>query len=99
MLNYEPFKERPRDFLAGTRLKREAFLQWLPAFEVAYTQRSPRELTHEGKPRQRRVGGGATGAFPSMADTRLCILVYQTTHPLHTMHALPCDMSPPQANA
>ena len=87
MLNYKKLQDRPRDFLAATSLTLEEFRQLLPAFEAAYLQRSPRELTHEGKPRQRRVGGGATGALPSMADKLLFIVVYEKTHPLHTMHA------------
>jgi Helix-turn-helix of DDE superfamily endonuclease/DDE superfamily endonuclease len=99
MLNYKKLKDRPRDFLAATSLTLEEFLQLLPAFEAAYLQRYPRELTHEGKPRQRRVGGGATGALPSMADKLLFILVYQKTHPLQTMQALQFDLSQPQANA
>ncbi len=99
MLNYEKLKDRPRDFLAATSLTLEEFLQLLPAFEAAYLQRYPRELTHEGKPRQRRVGGGATGALPSMAEKLLFILVYQKTHPLQTMHALQFDLSQPQAHA
>jgi hypothetical protein len=99
MLNYKKLKDRPRDFLAATSLTLEEFLQLLPAFEAAYLQRYPRELTHEGKPRQRRVGGGATGALPSMAEKLLFILVYQKTHPLQTMHAWQFDLSQPQANA
>jgi hypothetical protein len=99
MLNYKKLQDRPRDFLAATSLTLEEFLQLLPAFEAAYLQRYPRELTHEGKPRQRRVGGGATGAFPSMADKLLFILVYEKTHPLQTMHALQFDLSQPQAHA
>jgi hypothetical protein len=99
MLNYETLQDRPRDFLAATSLKLEEFLQLLPAFEAAYLQRYPRHLTHEGKPRQRRVGGGATGALPSVADKLLFILTYQKTHPLHTMHAWQFEMSQPQANA
>jgi len=87
MLNYKKFKDRPRDFLAATSLTLEEFLQVLPAFEAAYLQRYPRELTHEGKPRHRRGGGGATGALPRMADKLLCIFVYQKTPPLQTMHA------------
>jgi hypothetical protein len=87
MLNYKKLQDRPRDFLAATSLTLEEFLRLWPAFEAAYLQRSPRELTHEGKPRQRRVGGGATGALPSMTDKLLFIFVYAKTHPLHIMHA------------
>lgn len=98
MLTYEKLKDRPRDCLAATGLKPEEFLQVLPAFETASIQRYPRELTHEGKPRQRRVGGGATGALSSFADKLLCILVYQKTNPLPTMHALQFAMSQPQVH-
>ena len=87
MLNDKKCKDRPRDFLAATSRTLEECLQVLPAFEAAYLQRSPRELTHEGKPRHRRGGGGATGALPRMADKRLCIFVDQTTPPLHTLPA------------
>lgn len=98
MLSYETLHNRPRDFLAATGLTLEEFLQLLPAFEAAYAKRSRRELTQEGKPRQRRIGGGATGALHPMADKLLCILVYQKTHPLQTMQALQFAMSQPQAN-
>jgi hypothetical protein len=33
-----------------------------------------------------------------MADKLLCMLVDQKTHPLHTMHGLPCQLSQPQTN-
>ncbi len=99
MLNYETLKDRPRDFLAATSLKLEECLRVLPAFEAAYIQRSPRELTHEGQPRQRRVGGGAPGALSSVADKLLFMLIDQKTPPLQTMHALPFEMSQPPANA
>jgi hypothetical protein len=33
-----------------------------------------------------------------MEDTLFCILVYQKTHPLQTMHGLPCDLRQPQTN-
>ena len=98
MLNYEKLKDRPRDFLAATGLKPAEFLLLLPAFEAAYIQRYPRELTQESKPRQRRVGGGATGALPRYADKLLFMLVYEKTNPLQTMHALQFAMSQPQAN-
>jgi len=98
MLSYETLLDRPRDFLAATSLKPEEFLQLLPAFKAADEQRYPRALTQAGKPRQRRPGGGATGALPRFADKLLFILVYQKTNPLQTMHALQFAMSQSQAN-
>ena len=98
MLSYDMLKDRPRDFLAATSLTLGEFHQLLPAFQEAYAQRYPQELTRAGKPRQRRVGGGAKGVLPRVEDKLLFILVYQKTHPLQTMHALQCAMSQPQAH-
>jgi hypothetical protein len=63
--------------------------QVLPAWQSAYEQREPSELTRAGKPRQRRAGGGAKGVLQSFEDKRLCILSYQQPHPWQTMHTLP----------
>jgi Helix-turn-helix of DDE superfamily endonuclease/DDE superfamily endonuclease len=98
MLNYNTLKDRPRDFLAATGLTLAEFQQLLPAFQGAYEKRYPHELTHAGKPRRRRIGGGAKGVLQRFEDKLLFILVYQKTHPLQTMHALQFDMSQPQAN-
>jgi hypothetical protein len=98
MLSYNTLKDRPRDFLAATGLTLDEFQQLLPAFQSAYAQRYPYELTRAGKPRQRRPGGGAKGVLQRFEDKLLFILVYQKTHPLQTMHALQFDMSQPQAN-
>jgi hypothetical protein len=98
MLNYDTLKDRPRDFLAATSLSLDEFHQLLPAFQDAYVQRYPHELTRTGKPRQRRTGGGAKGVLQHLEDKLLFILVYQKTHPLQTMHALQFAMSQPQAN-
>jgi hypothetical protein len=98
MLSYNKLKDRPRDFLAATGLTLDEFQQLLPAFQGAYEQRYPYELTRTGKPRQRRTGGGAKGVLQRFENEPLFILVYQKTNPLQTMHALPCNMSQPQAN-
>jgi hypothetical protein len=70
----------------------------LPAFQGAYDQRYPDELTRAGKPRQRRVGGGAKGILQGVEDKLLFRLIYQKTNPLQTMHALQFGLSQPQAN-
>jgi hypothetical protein len=98
MLSYNKLKDRPRDFLAATGLTLDEFQQLLLAFQGAYEQRYPYELTRTGAPRQRRTGGGAKGVLQRFEDKLLFILVYQKTNPLQTMHALQFNMSQPQAN-
>jgi hypothetical protein len=70
----------------------------LPAFQGAYEQRYPYELTRAGTLRQRRAGGGAKGVLQRLEDTLLFLVLSQKTHPLQTMHALQCEMSQPPAN-
>jgi len=98
MLSYNKLQDRPRDFLAATSLTLDEFQQLLPAFQSAYEQRYPYELTRAGKPRQRRAGGGAKGVLQSFEDKLLFILIYQKTNPLQTMHALQFGLSQPQAH-
>ena len=53
-----------------TGLTRAAFACPLPVFAPAYAALYPPDKTLEGKPRQRRGGGGATGALPQMEDKK-----------------------------
>ena len=62
----------------------------MPAFQAAYDTTSPPDRTLAGQARQRRAG--AQGKLPSVADTLLFIVVYQTTHPLHTLHGWQCNV-------
>src|SRR3989442_9583651 len=98
MLTYTILQDRPREFLAATGLTHAEFARLLPAFAPAYAALYPPDKTLEGKPRQRRVGGGATGTLPQMEDKLLCILVFQKTNPLQTMHGLQFQLSQPQTN-
>ena len=98
MLTYTILQDKPREFLAATGLTHAEFVRRLPAFATAYAALYPLDKTLEGKPRQRRVGGGATGTLPQMEDKLLFILVFQKTNPLQTMHGLQCHLSQPQAN-
>jgi hypothetical protein len=98
MLIYNKLKDRPRDFLAATGVTLEECAKLLPAFEAAYAQRYPPELTRDGTPRQRRAGGGAKGMRPSCAEKLLFILVSQQTTPLQTMQGWHCGLSQPQAH-
>src|SRR5882672_4175135 len=92
MLTYTTLQDRPREFLAATGLTHAEFMRLLPAFATAYALLYPSEKTLEGKPRQRRAGGGATGALPHMEDKLLFLLVFQKTHRLQF------QLSQPQTN-
>jgi hypothetical protein len=98
MLTYDYLKDRPREFLAATGLTHDEFARLLPAFTAAYAALYPSDKTRAGKPRPRRVGGGAQGVLAQMTDKRLCIRVYQKTQALQTLHGLPFGLSPPQVN-
>ena len=98
MLTYTTLQDRPREFLAATGLTHAEFVRLLPAFATAYARLYPPDKTLEGKPRQRQVGGGATGALPQMEDKLLFILVFQKTNPLQTMHGLQFQLSQPQTH-
>jgi hypothetical protein len=98
MLTYDSLKDRPREFLAATGLTHDEFARLLPAFTAAYAALYPPDKTRVGKPRQRRVGGGAKGVLPQMTDKLLFILVYQKTQALQTLHGLHFGLSQPQAN-
>src|SRR5215471_10037979 len=98
MLTYTTLQDRSRELLAATGLTHAEFAHLLPAFATAYALLYPPEKTLEGKPRQRRAGGGATGTLPQMADKLLFILVFQKTNPLQTMHGLQCQLSQPQTH-
>lgn len=95
-LNYNTLQNRSREFLAATGLTRAEFEKLLPAFQAAYDKKYPPECTLDGQTRQRRRGAGAQGKLPSAADKLLCILVYQKTNPLQTMHGWQCTLSQAQ---
>ena len=98
MLNYNVLKNKGREFLAATGLKREECEKLLPAFRVAYEKKYSSDRTQAGKARQRRAGGGAKGRLPSFEEKLLFILVYQKTHPLQTMHGLHFKLSQAQTH-
>ena len=70
----------------------------MPAFQAAYDHKYPPDRTLDGQARQRRAGAGAKGKLPSLADKLLFMLVYQKTHPLHTMHGWQCNVSQSPTN-
>lgn len=98
MLSYDKLKDKPREFLAATGLTLVECEHLLPAFQVTYERQYPPDLTYEGKVRQRRAGGGATGKLSSFEDKLLFILVYQKTNPLQVMHGLQFALSQAQTH-
>jgi hypothetical protein len=98
MLTYTGLKDKARELLAATGLSREEFEPLLPAFTAAYHTLHPADQTTEGKPRQRRSGGGTKGSLHRMEDKLPFIFVYEKTYPLQTMQGLQFVLSQPQAN-
>ena len=81
MLTYEKVKEKPKEFLAATRLMVNEFERVLPVFCVKYACLFETGKTRKGKPRQRQEGGGVKEKLRSDEDKLLFILVYQKTYP------------------
>lgn len=98
MLTYEYLKEKPKEFLAATGLTVEEFEHILPVFRSKYAGLFEPGKTRQGKPRQRRAGGGVKARLRTDEDKLLFILVYQKTYPLQTMHGLQFGLSQPQTN-
>src|SRR6266446_9337125 len=98
MLKYENLKDKPRELLAATGLKREEIDKLLEVFSQEYAKAYPADRTIEGKPRKRRKGGGNKGPLYAAEDKLLFILVYEKTYPLQTMHGLQFGISQGQVN-
>ena len=63
MLTYEELKNKPRELLAATGLKRAEIEKLLEVFRQEYAKAYPTERTIEGKARKRRQGGGNKGVL------------------------------------
>ncbi len=98
MLKYEDLKNKPKELLAATGLKREEIESLLARFEDAYSKQSPIEQTAEGKIRERSAGGGRKGKLGSLEDKLLFILIYEKTYPLQTMAGLQFGLSQGRIN-
>ena len=98
MLKYKTLKKRPRELLAATGLTAKEFEALLTVFAETYAADMPEDQTVEGKPRQRRRGGGGQATLRTMEDKLLFILVYEKTYPLQTMLGLQFGLSQGRAN-
>src|SRR5579864_6919833 len=98
MLKYEDLKNRPRKLLAATGLKQSEFEALLAVFRECYSHSFTEDQTLEGKPRQRRRGGGSKGKLALLEDKLLFILIYEKTYPLQTLLGLQFGLSQAQVN-
>jgi len=98
MIEYVELKEKPREFLAATGLRKEEFECLLPTFEQCYQTSLPKKPKLSKKKKQRAMGGGRKSNLKNMSDKLLFILVYQKTFQLQTMHALQFGLSQGRAN-
>ncbi len=79
-LTYARLKNQPKKLLALTGLTCAEFDELLVAFDKV--SQPSATLTQQGRPRQRRVGGGRKATLQVAEDRLLFILVYQKTYPL-----------------
>jgi hypothetical protein len=98
MLRYKDLKKKPRELLAATGLKQDEFEALLAVFGETYAASYPENQTVDGKPRQRRQGGGGKATLTALEDKLLFILVYEKTYPLQTMLGLQFELSQGRAN-
>jgi hypothetical protein len=98
MITYLHLSECPRQFLALTGFTPVEFRDLLPAFERAYMELYPAQLTLQGQPRRRRVGAGRHSRLGSPADKLLFLLVYLKTYPLQAVLGELFGLSTTRAN-
>jgi hypothetical protein len=79
-LTYAQLKDKPKKLLALTGLTRAEFDDLLVAFNQVSQPRT--SVTQQGRPRQRRAGGGRKATLQANEDRLLFILVYVKTYPL-----------------
>jgi hypothetical protein len=98
MLKYQDLKKKPRELLAATGLKQNEFEALLAVFAETYAASYPENQTADGKPRQRRQGGGGKATLTALEDKLLFILVYEKTYPLQTLLGLQFGLSQGRTN-
>lgn len=79
-LTYAQLKDKPKKLLALTGLTRAEFDDLLVAFNQVNQPKIA--VTQQGRPRQRRAGGGRKATLQANEDRLLFILVYVKTYPL-----------------
>jgi len=87
MVAYTELRGDRRRLLALTSLTASEFELLLTAFARAYERLCPSDRTAAGRPRQRAMGGGRTGALQEPQQKLLFLLVYLKTYPLQAVMA------------
>src|SRR3954463_6906545 len=98
MVTYTELRDQPQRLLALTSLTPSEFELLLSAFVRCYQRRYPSDRTATGRPRQRAVGGGRTGALQEPEQKLLFLLVYLKTYPLQAIMAALFGLSQPRVN-
>lgn len=95
-MTYARIKETPRKLVALTGLTRVEFETLLAAFSKVSQRKA--EVTVNGKPRQRKAGGGRKATLALPEDRLLFILVYLKTYPLQEVMGELFDMEVSKVN-
>ena len=99
MLKYNELKDKPRELLAATGLRRDEIEALVGAFAKAYVEHYPDNQTMDGQARQRGKGGGNKSKLSRLEDQLLFMLVYEKTYPIQTMLGLQFGLSQGRVNA
>jgi hypothetical protein len=98
MVTYAELRGNERRCLALTGLTPSEFDVLLLAFERSCERLYSPDRTAAGRPRQRFLGGGRTGALPAPEQKLLFLLVYLKTYPLQVVMAELFGLSQPRVN-
>jgi len=98
VLEYQRLKKDRRQLLALTGLTHKEVVALYEAFYAAYTTVYPRDKTAEGRPRQRRSGGGRKGQLGTTEQKLVFSVVYLKTYPLQAVLGEIFGLSQSRAN-
>jgi hypothetical protein len=98
MISYASLKHKPAVFSSFTGLTVTAFNDLLPAFAQAYAADLDRRDQQRAQPRQRRRGGGRSGALGGLEDKLVFILFYFKFYPVQVVQGYFFGLGQPQAN-
>lgn len=95
-MTYAQIKDKPKKLLAFTGLTRTEFEALLGAFSKVNQRKA--KVTQQGKPRQRKPGGGRKATLALDEDRLLFILFYLKTYPLQEVMGELFDMKVSKVN-
>ena len=98
MISYASLQHKPAVFSSFTGLTVTAFNDLLPAFAQAYAVDLDRRDQQRAQPRQRRRGGGRSGALGGLEDKLVFILFYFKFYPVQVVQGYFFGLGQPQAN-